>query len=162
MLKTKTVWTSCPDHSAATAGLGIDLAPRGPNPNDSLDTDDGPNELLNKPVLLTAAFDTMTFMTVVTGTIDTTPGTQNEIDIYVSGACDPSGYGEGEGYLGFVNVTTDSSGHGTFSQSSYAQEGEAITALTRRFAVADPSIVVSEFSNCKVVGDEIFGNGFNP
>ena len=145
------------------AGLGIDLAPRGVNPNDTLDTDDGPNELLNAPVLQSAAYNASTFPpTTVTGTIDTAASVQNEIDFYVSASCDPSGHGEGEGFLGFVNVTTDASGHAQFSQSFYAQTGLAITALTRRFSMTDSTLIVSEFSNCTVVGDEIFANGFGP
>ncbi len=146
----------------SNTGLGIDLAPRGVNANDALDADDGPNELLNSPVLLTATYASASAQTTVTGTIDTTPNTTNEIDFYVSDKCNPSGYGEGEAYLGSVSVTTDSSGHATFSESSFAHQGTAVTALTRRLAVADPTFVVSEFSNCKVVGDEIFADGFGP
>ena len=147
----------------SNAGLGIDLAPRGVNPNDALDADSGPNELLNTPVLQSAVYDASMFPpTRVTGTIDTTAGVENEIDIYVSESCDPSGYGEGEGFLGFVNATTDVSGHAQFSQSFYVQPGFAVTALTRRFSATDPGLIVSEFSNCIVVGDEIFANGFGP
>jgi hypothetical protein len=147
----------------SNGGLGVDLAPRGVNPNDSLDADTGPNELLNAPVLLSANFDASAGPpTTITGTIDTTVNTQNEIDFYVSESCDPSGYGEGEGYLGFVNATTDASGHAQFSQSFYVQPGLAVTALTRRFSTTDPGLIVSEFSNCRVVGDEIFANGFGP
>ncbi len=147
----------------SNAGLGIDLAPRGVNPNDALDADTGPNELLNTPVLQSAVFDgSASPPTKVTGTIDTTASAQLEIDFYVSEACDPSGHGEGEGYLGYANVTTDGSGHGQFSQSFYVQPGFTITALTRRFSSTDPGLIVSEFSNCTVVGDEIFANGFGP
>jgi hypothetical protein len=147
----------------SNVGLGVDLAPRGVNPNDSLDADGGPNELLNTPVLQFAAYDSSAFPpTTITGTLDTTVNTQNEIDFYVSESCDPSGYGEGEGFLGFANVTTDASGHAQFSQSFYVQPGFAVTALTRRFSTTDPGLIVSEFSNCILVGDEIFANGFGP
>lgn len=147
----------------SNAGLGIDLAPRGVNPNDALDADDGPNELLNAPVLQSATFDANASPpTAIAGTIDTTASAQVEIDFYVSEACDPSGYGEGEGYLGYKNVTTDASGHAQFSQSFYVQPGFAVTTLTRRFSSTDPGLIVSEFSNCRIVGDEIFANGFGP
>jgi hypothetical protein len=147
----------------SNAGLGIDLAPRGVNPNDALDADAGSNELLNAPVLQSAVYDASTFPpTTVNGTIDTTAGVQNEIDFYVSESCDLSGYGEGEGYLGFANATTDASGHAQFSQSFYVQPGLVVTALTRRSSTTDPGLIVSEFSNCMVVGDEIFANGFGP
>ena len=149
----------------SNTGLGIDLAPRGVNPNDTLDADSGPNELLNTPVLLSATYNanaTTSPPTTVTGTIDTTANVQNEIDFYVSEACDPSGHGEGEGLIGYVIATTDGSGHAQFSQSSYVQPGFAITALTRRSSTTAPGLIVSEFSNCMVVGDEIFASGFGP
>jgi hypothetical protein len=147
----------------SNGGLGIDLAPRGVNPNDALDADSGPNELLNTPVLQSAIIDVSASPpTAVTGTLDTTANTQNEIDFYVSESCDPSGYGEGEAYLGYENVTTDASGHAQFSESFYVQPGLAITALTRRFSTTNPGLIVSEFSKCIVVGDVIFSNGFGP
>jgi hypothetical protein len=145
-------------------GLGIDLAPRGPNPNDAGDGDSGPNELVNSPVLTSAVYAaSMSPPATISGTLDTTPNSSNEVDFYVSAACDSSGYGEGEGYLGSVNsLTADSSGHATFSKALYAMQGMAVTALTRRFSDTPPpqTLIVSEFSNCKVVGDPIFTNGF--
>jgi hypothetical protein len=149
---------------ANNGGLGVDLAPRGVNPNDTLDADTGPNELLNSPVLQSATYDAnaMAPPTTINGTVDTTPNTQVEVDLYLSESCDPSGYGEGEGYVGYVNVTTDASGHAAFTQSNYVHEGMAMTALSRRFSSTDPGLIVSEFSNCLVIGDKIFANGFGP
>ena len=146
-------------------GLGIDLAPRGPTPNDPLDADSGPNELLNAPVLTTATGSGST--ATVAGTLDSTPNTQSEIHFYITNACDASGYGEGIALPQFVSVTTDSSGHAAFSSPVlYLVEGITVTALNRRFASSTvsglPELIVSEFSNCKTIGDEIFADGFDP
>lgn len=145
-------------------GLGIDLAPLGVNPNDATNPGTGPNQLLNAPVLLTATYDGATSPpATVTGEIDTTPNSSNEIHLYVSKTCDPSGFGEGEGDYTFANATADSSGHATFSFTGYFPSGMAVTAMNRRFATGTdvPAIVASEFSNCIIVGDPIFADGFD-
>ena len=150
---------------ANNGGLGIDLAPRGVNPNNATNPGVGPNQLLNAPVLLSATYDSSTSPPAkVTGELDTTPNSSNEIHLYVSKTCDPSGFGEGEGDYAFVNVTADSSGHATFTLTGYLPSGTAVTAMNRRFATGTdvPAIVASEFSNCIVVGDDIFADGFGP
>jgi hypothetical protein len=38
------------------------------------------------------------------------------IDFYSSPAADPSGFGEGQTWIGSVNVTTNTSGNATFNQ----------------------------------------------
>lgn len=47
----------------------------------------------------------------VSGTFDSTPNTNFTIDLYSNSIADPSGYGEGETYLGEVTITADGSGH---------------------------------------------------
>ena len=146
-------------------GLGIDLAPRGPNANDTGDADTGPNELVNAPVLTSAVItDGASPPTTVSGTLDTNASSSNGVDFYISASCDPSGYGEGGAYVGSANnLTADASGHVAFSKAVYASQGMAVTALTRRFSDTPPpqTTIVSEFSNCIVVGDPIFSNGFD-
>ncbi len=147
----------------SNGGLGIDLAPRGVTPNDALDADSGPNELLNKPVLTAATLSGST--ATVTGTLDSTPNTQSEVHFYITDSCDSSGFGEGLALPTFVSVTTDASGHAAFtSPSLFLTAGITVTALNRRFAtgVLPGELVVSEFSNCKTIGDEIFADGFGP
>ena len=147
-------------------GLGIDMAPRGVNPDNATNPGVGPNQLLNAPVLLTATYNSsMSPPATISGELDTTPSSSNEIHFYVSASCDPSGFGEGVGEFNFVNnVQPDGTGHATFSTTGYVQPGQAITALTRRFATGTdvPALIVSEFSNCIVVGDDIFSDGFGP
>ncbi|MDH4038707.1 MAG: hypothetical protein OEV86_14635, partial [Candidatus Krumholzibacteria bacterium] len=79
-------------------GLGIDLGDDGVSMNDTGDTDVGPNGLLNFPVLEYAV------QNAVGGYITGMAGESYIIDFYAS-SCDPSGYGEGDFYLGSTIVT---------------------------------------------------------
>ena len=51
----------------------------------------------------------------VAGTVNSTANTYIRIEIFASTANDATGYGEGQTYLGFVNVLTDGSGNASFS-----------------------------------------------
>jgi hypothetical protein len=53
--------------------------------------------------------------TTITGTLQSVPSTTFRIEFFANAAADPSGYGEGQTYLGFTTVTTTSSGAGSFS-----------------------------------------------
>jgi hypothetical protein len=99
------------------AGKGVDLgypyyAPA-PVLNDSLGHS-GPNDYQNFPVL-TSAFLGGGSLTV-TGTLSqsVTPNTTFRIEFFASSAPHPSGYGQGQSYLGAATVTTDASGNATF------------------------------------------------
>jgi len=144
------------------AGLGIDLAPRGVNPQDATQPDSGPNELLNAPVLTSLTFDPSTSAVSIDGTLNTTPNSSIYIYFYVNDACDPSGYGEGQTSLDFVHVTTDTGGNANFNYQTHLDAG-FVTAMARRFATTpdDSSLIVSEYSACRRVGgDVIFVDGF--
>ena len=130
-------------------GLGIDLAPIGLNPNDPGDGDGGANLGQNFPVIATA--ETSSAITVVTGTLDSTPLTTFVIEVFASAACDPSGYGEGEEFLGSELVTTDATGHATFTlQVAPTTPGRSITSTA-----TNPDGNTSEFSACvpAVIGE---------
>ena len=53
--------------------------------------------------------------TLVEGTLDSTPSTSFDIKLFRSNACDDSGNGEGEEYLGDSTVDTDESGKVDFA-----------------------------------------------
>jgi len=148
-------------------GLGIDLAPAGPNANDDQDADVGPNERQNQPVLASARFDRATHVLAITGTIGTTPGTDVFIDYYLSEDCDASGYGEGAFPVASSSaVRTDARGDAGFAiaVSTASLPGRYLTALARRARTTGPGIVVSELSACRPIelDDTIFANGFDP
>jgi hypothetical protein len=98
----------------ANSQLGIDLRwPDGVNANDPDDPDTGGNNLQNYPVI-TFAQSYANGTTVIQGVLDSNPNTTFTLDFYYSSAADPSGYGEGEFYLGAGSVTTDAEGDATF------------------------------------------------
>ncbi len=152
---------------AGNAGLAIDLAPAGVNPNDAGDGDTGPNELLNFPVIASAIFDSSNLTTTITGSLHAAPSSSYEIHFHINDACDSSGYGGGQTFFpsSSVNVTTDAVGNAGFiRQTSGLAPGKFLTALTRRFATASaaPALIVSEFSACRriVSSDLIFLGSF--
>ena len=81
-----------PPNNSANTGLGINLGTDGVTPNDSGDSDTGPNNLQNFPVIQVAAFDTQT----ISGTLDSSVNGPFTIELFNNGpgACDGSGNGE--------------------------------------------------------------------
>ena len=99
-------------------GLGINLRPPGEppstvTPNDFQDPDPGVNRLQNFPVLTSAVVQPG--LTTLSGTLNSTPNSPFALDFFRSSAPDPSGYGEGQQYLGSTSVTTDASGNASFT-----------------------------------------------
>jgi VCBS repeat-containing protein len=101
--------------------------------NDAGDADADSNNQQNFPVLTAA--DTNTLDTIVIdGTLNSTANSYFRIEFFASSAADGSGYGEGETYLGHVNVATDGSGNASFSTSLSAAvaNGAAISATATK------------------------------
>jgi CSLREA domain-containing protein len=120
-------------------GLGFNAASDGVTANDAGDADSGPNQRQNFPVLTSAGS-----AGGVQGTLDSTPNTTYRLEFFANQNCDPSGYGEGERFLGAQSVTTDASGNATVSASvSSFPSGRSVTATA-----TDPDGNTSEFSNC--------------
>jgi BACON domain-containing protein len=136
----------------SNSGLGIDLSqnrtiPDGPSPNDPKDVDFfSANELQNFPVLNSAA--TTRGSTTVQGTLNSTPNTVFTIELFSNSSCDPSGFGEGQTFLGSLMVTTDDNGDTNFkiSFTPGVETGRLITATA-----TDPKGNTSEFSPCRPV-----------
>jgi CSLREA domain-containing protein len=136
--------------------LGIDLvsstAPDsldadGPSPDDPGDADTGPNRMQNAPTVNTV--EVAGGITSVSGRLDSAPNRTYAIDLYANAACDPSGHGEGQTYLGSTQATTDASGVATFSGSFPAppSSSQVITATS-----TDGAGNTSEFSACHGAG----------
>jgi titin len=130
-------------------GLGIDLGNAGVTANDSADSDSGANNLQNFPVLAGVLAGVQTR---VAGGINSTPNTPLTLDFYASASADPTGYGEGERYLGFIVLTTDAAGNGAFSfdlpGSTTAGEWLSVTAT-------DANGNTSEFSRAMVAVNDL-------
>jgi titin len=121
-------------------GLGIDLGSDGPTWNDPGDVDLGPNHFQNYPVLSTVTPGTTTR---ISGMLDSLPLTSFTLDFYANTELDPSGFGEGERYLGGATVTTDADGLAVFhvALAAATEPGEFITATATA-----PDGSTSEFS----------------
>ncbi len=83
------------------AGLGIDLFPFGPNINDNGDMDNGPNHMMNYPIIDTLFNALEAGKIVIKGRLDTQNPELCMIHLYLSDL-DPSGYGEGKQFLSLV------------------------------------------------------------
>jgi CSLREA domain-containing protein len=124
--------------------LGIDLGPFGVTPNDNCESAVGPNiNPQNFPVITSASADSTT--TTIRGTLNSTPNSQFRIELFANSACDSSGNGEGQHYLGFVDTTTDAACNANFtlSVSNALVSGSSITATA-----TDSNNNTSEFSAC--------------
>jgi hypothetical protein len=133
----------------SNAALGIDLGltgSGGPTLNDSCDSDTGPNNLQNFPVVTSAI--TSGGSTTIQGTLDSATSTTFTIDLYSSSSPDPSVHGEGETYLGSTTAVPGSGCSYTFSltTSSPVTTGHVVTATA-----TDPTGNTSEFSNTRQV-----------
>jgi uncharacterized repeat protein (TIGR01451 family) len=122
-------------------GLGIDLGYDGVTPNDSMGHV-GPNNFQNFPLL--ASVTASSAATEVSGTLASTPNSSFRIEFFANADLDPSGHGEGQTFLGFVNVTTDATGNVSFSNILLPPEpaGENFVAATATDAAGN----TSEFS----------------
>lgn len=150
----------------SNGGLGIDLGNDGVTPNDDGDTtadpqvfpdeDTGPNSLQNAPDLASAISATATR---VSGQLRSTPSSTFIIDFYANAEADPSGFGEGGRWLGFIEVTTNELGVAGFStQVDNASADEFISAAATNAAGS-----TSEFSNARIVrGRRMRGPGGRP
>lgn len=79
------------------------------------------------------------------GTLSGLANSTYRVEFFANGACDPSGFGEGETFLGARSVTTDGAGNATYAASFVAPvaPGTPITATA-----TDASDDTSVFSQC--------------
>ena len=131
------------------AGRGIDLGSDSVTPNDTDDPDTGPNDLLNFPVLTIARLAPAGLLRIV-GSINTEPGKTLRIEFFASPAADPTGFGEGKRFLGFITVETtaffSTAGFDVFLSAFGVQAGHVITATA-----TDELGNTSEFSEARTV-----------
>lgn len=131
----------------ANGGLGIDLYPGNDvTLNDLGDGDSGANNLQNYPVLSSVAINGGQI--TIQGTLNSSGNTTYNLDFYANSSCDPSGYGEGEIYLGSDTVMTNGSGDASFTATlpGSVPAGTCVTATA-----TDPGGNTSEFSTCSSV-----------
>ena len=112
--------------------LGIDLNNDGVTPNDSSDSGVGANDFQNFPIL-SSATTTGSHVTVA-GSLESAANSYFRVEIFSNTVQDPSGYGEGQTYLGYVNLTTDNNGNATFNTTLAASVpvGRSISATATK------------------------------
>ncbi len=94
--------------------LGIDLGGDGVTPNAPGGPHSGPNRLPELPVALNLAGGSAA-STTISGTLNSTPDTAFTIQFFSSPTADPSGYGQGQTYLGELTaVRPTPSGNASF------------------------------------------------
>jgi hypothetical protein len=127
--------------------LGIDLFSGGfgdfggeVTPNDPGDGDTGPNNLQNYPVL--TSMISSGEATSIAGTLNSMASTTYRLEFFANNSADPSGFGEGESFIGTTNVTTDANGNASFNVNVLlVAAGQRVTATA-----TDPNGNTSEFS----------------
>ena len=130
-------------------GLGIDLSDGlaiGVTANDPCDSDSGGNQLQNHPEMTLAS--NLENGIVIQGLLDSNPNTTFRLEFFANNSCGTNGFGEGEIFVGFTNVTTDANCTNVFEAilPDLVASGSVVTATA-----TDPFGNTSEFSACQPV-----------
>lgn len=126
-------------HSNSTPGIfGVNTQ------NDPQDSDTGPNQRQNTPVIVSAG--SAAGATTVRGTLNSAPAQNFELDFYSNPVCQPN-LEQGRTYLGTVSATTDGGGlTGFIANLPAVPVGQFITATA-----TDADGNTSVFAKCAVV-----------
>ena len=108
------------------------------------DTDTGGNDLQNFPVITAVTYVNPTKVNIQ-GTLHSQASTSFYLEMFGNDGCDPSGYGEGQVYLGSTTLLTNSSHNGSFSVVLTVPQPYLFITAT----ATDPSGNTSEFSLCQ-------------
>ena len=142
-------------------GLGIDLASVFntndiPPESDPPDQDTGPNNLQNYPVL-----DSVTLSgsgTTVEGLLQSTPNSSFRIEFFANVDRDPSNFGEGQTFLGELEIDTDTAGNAPINvvlpslPAGQSFVTATATDITIRPPRTTPANDTSEFSRAEPLG----------
>jgi len=129
----------------SNTGLGIDLMGlEGVDPNDEGDSDTGPNQLQNYPLVM--AVPTQGSILAKALLHNTLPNEPFTIEFFENDSCDPSGHGEGKTPLFTTTVTSADDGDASMSGVT-----SGVTHLTA--TATDGSGNSSEFSACVALSD---------
>ncbi|MGL5058433.1 MAG: DUF4347 domain-containing protein, partial [Microcoleus sp.] len=105
--------------------LGIDLiGTTGVTPNDLGDADTGSNNLQNYPILTSVSGNT------VRGILNSTPNSNFRVELFANTSYNSAGAGQGETFLGFQDVTTDSAGNANINFPYTPVTGKPFLAAT--------------------------------
>jgi hypothetical protein len=99
----------------SNGGLGIDIDGDGVTANDPCDEDSSEIDLQNYPVLTSVS--TTNDNTIIEGTLNSTPNSAFTIQFFSNDAHDPSGFGEGQTFIGSTKVVTNGACNASFTVS---------------------------------------------
>lgn len=128
--------------------LGIDLYNGGlfgnlggeVTPNDACDADTGPNNLQNYPEVTSVS--SAGGITSIAGTLNSVANVTYRLEFFANNPADPSGFGEGQSFVGTTNVTTGANCNASFNVNvPQIAAGQRVTATA-----TDPNGNTSEFS----------------
>ena len=135
----------------ANATLGIDLGDDGPTPNHPTSPTPGPNDFQNYPVLTSVGGNT------IAGTLDSTPNRAFTLEFFESPRPAPGSEPQGQTFLGRTTVTTDATGHVSFTDTLRVAINPALavtatatnitTGDTSEFSVPMADLEVTKFAN---------------
>ena len=119
--------------------LAIDLLWDGVSANDLTDADTGSNNLQNFPVLTDAV--TNGVQLTVVGGLNSVASTSFRIEVYANSVADPSGYGQGQRFIGAFIISTDGAGNATINNTlaGAVALGEWISATATNLSTNDTS-----------------------
>jgi hypothetical protein len=130
----------------SNTALGITLTGTGvPLANDAGDPDSNAGNVgQNYPVITSASVVAGTAS--VSGTINSNASVSLHLEFFASAACDPSGNGEGQTFIGATDVSTDASGNASFGPLVFTgvPPGQAVITSTATSTTGG----TSEFSQC--------------
>ncbi len=128
---------------ASPALLGIDFGSNGPTANDGT-ADTNPQ---NFPVLSNTSVWNPNGTVILNGTITSSPNAILKLEFFANHGLNPSGFAEGEMFLGRVTVTTDAAGAATFTFTSSPNPlGDGSTSVYFTATATNTAGSTSEFS----------------
>ena len=107
--------------------LGIDLGNNGVTPNHAGFLS-GPNDFQNYPVLDSAVVSGS--QVTISGTFNATANGTFTLDFYANSATDPSGFGQGQTFVGSTVVSTDVNGNASFTATFNVVANQGIWSAT--------------------------------
>jgi hypothetical protein len=123
--------------------LGLDLGGDGPTANDVGDADEGPNGLLNHPVVVVHGPPAALWVVEARAA----PGTPLRLEWFANGLADASGFGEGEVFVDAREIVADAEGLARwFGPLPSLMPGGCLSATVTDLITGD----TSEFSPCVV------------
>ncbi len=129
--------------------LGIELGLDGITTNDAGDGDTGPNDLLNFPQAIRANVAGPNQLRYNVALDAPAAASGYRLEFFANSAADPTGFGEGERYLGHVDITHAGGVQtytGTLTTLEPVSIGDAISATTTRRTAGGEWDITSEFS----------------